>query len=90
MHIQGTVFDVGSSQLTLRGTVSIVSADNPASSLLGGFKQSGSAFRPCRHCMGTDTDIQTKVLINFVYGSLVFIWYILIVCRVILYIADSS
>ncbi len=45
-----------------RGTVSVISADNPASACLGGFKQSASAFRYCRHCMGTDQDIQSKVL----------------------------
>ena len=38
-----------------------MSADNPASAALGGFKESASAFRFCRHCLGTDTDIQTKV-----------------------------
>ena len=47
-----------------RGTVSIVCADNPASTLLGGFKQSASAFRCCRHCMGSESDIQTKVYHN--------------------------
>ena len=41
--------------------MSIVSADNPASSSLGGFKESASAFRYCRHCTGTEDDIQTKV-----------------------------
>ena len=41
--------------------MSIVSADNPASSSLGGFKESVSAFRYCRHCTGTEDDIQTKV-----------------------------
>ena len=44
-----------------RGTVTIVSADNPASASLGGFKQSPSAFRFCRHCMGSEDDIQSKV-----------------------------
>ena len=47
--------------MQFRGTVTIVSADNPASTLMGGFKQSASAFRPCRHCMGSEQDIQTKV-----------------------------
>lgn len=44
-----------------KGTVTIISADNPASACLGGFKQSATAFRYCRHCMGTQDDIQTKV-----------------------------
>lgn len=55
------MFNIGEHQLTLRGTISIVSADNPASALLGGLKQSGSSFQACRHCLVTDVDIQTKV-----------------------------
>lgn len=45
----------------LKGSVTVVSADNPASALLGGFKQSASAFRFCRHCMGSEKDVQSKV-----------------------------
>ena len=48
-----------------RGTITIVSADNPASTLLGGFKQSASAFRFCRFCNGTTADIQSKVCKNY-------------------------
>lgn len=44
-----------------QGTVTVVSGDNPASAVLGGFKQSPTAFRYCRHCLGTEDDIQTKV-----------------------------
>ena len=33
------------------GTVAIVSADNPASNCLGGFKESSVAYHPCRQCM---------------------------------------
>ena len=44
-----------------KGTVTIISADNPASACLGGFKQSATAFRYCRHCMGTHDEIQSKV-----------------------------
>jgi len=53
--------DVHGESLKFRGTVTIVSADNPASASLGGFKQSASAFRFCRHCTGTMEDIQSKV-----------------------------
>ena len=45
-----------------RGTVSIVSADNPASTSLGGFKETAAAFRFCRHCTGTEEDVQSMVL----------------------------
>lgn len=60
----GYPFEVNGEVRYFRGTVSIVSADNPASAALGGFKQSASAFRFCRHCMGTEQDIQTKVKPN--------------------------
>lgn len=52
--IDGNIYD-------FRGTVSVVSADNPASAALGGFKQSASAFRFCRHCFGCE-DVQSKVM----------------------------
>ncbi len=35
------------------GTLCAVSADNLASLAMGGFKESCSAFRLCRHCMAT-------------------------------------
>lgn len=38
-----------------------MSADNPASNLLGGFKETGSAFRPCRQCLTTHDELQTMV-----------------------------
>ena len=48
--IDGNIYD-------FRGTVSVVSADNPASAALGGFKQNASAFRFCLHCFGCE-DVQ--------------------------------
>lgn len=36
-------------------------ADNPASCLVGGFKELHSAFRKCRQCMATDAEVQTQV-----------------------------
>lgn len=56
-------FTVNGDVSHFRGTVTIVSADNPASTSLGGFKESASAFRYCRHCTGTEDDIQSKVCI---------------------------
>lgn len=44
-----------------KGTIIVLSADNPASQELGGFKQGHTAFCKCRHCLCTDTDIQSKV-----------------------------
>ena len=46
-------------ELTIFMALSQLCADNPASASLGGFKPSVSAFRFCRHCMGTEDDIQT-------------------------------
>ena len=40
------------------GTLCIVSADNPASCALGGFKESVSAKLPCRQCLGCKDEIK--------------------------------
>ena len=37
-----------------------VSADNPASCSLGGFKESTAAYRPCRQCLGSKGDIKSE------------------------------
>ena len=53
------------------GTIAVISADNPASSALGGFKESGAAYRYCRQCLGTYDETSTKVMLK---GSLIG-WY---------------
>ena len=45
---------------TMFGTAATISADNPASCALGGFKESTSAYRMCK-CMATHTDAAEKV-----------------------------
>jgi len=45
----------------LYGTLAIVSADNLGSLALGGFKESCSANKMCRHCMATKDEAQRKV-----------------------------
>ena len=40
------------------GTVGVVSADNLGSLALGGFKESCSANRMCRHCLATKATAQ--------------------------------
>ncbi len=65
----GYPFMVNGEVRHFRGSVSIVSADNPASAALGGFKQSASAFRFCRHCMGTEQDIQSQVCTSWLVAS---------------------
>lgn len=47
------MFQIGEFPTTLFGTLALGLADNPAVSLLGGFKEAFRAFRPCRHCMAT-------------------------------------
>ena len=46
---------------TIYGTLGLVSADNPASCALGGFKESTSAYRHCRQCMGTKVEMKKEV-----------------------------
>ena len=45
----------------LRGTLILGCGDNPAANLMSGFKNLTSAFRKCRSCMATASDIQAKV-----------------------------
>ena len=45
-------------------TLAVVSADNLGSLILGGFKESCSAIKMCRHCMATKENTQTKVCNN--------------------------
>lgn len=40
------------------GTITAISADNIGSLLLGGFKESCSALKLCRHCMATKEESQ--------------------------------
>ena len=43
------------------GSIALVSADNLGSLLLGGFKESCSAYRCCRQCMATQESARMKV-----------------------------
>lgn len=56
-------FDIEGERKQLRGTLTIVSADNPAAQLLGGYKQLHSANRKCRDCLAVSDDMQTKVVL---------------------------
>lgn len=46
---------------TYFGTVAVISADNPASNGLGGFKESTAALRYCRQCMADSLEAKTQV-----------------------------
>lgn len=43
----------------------MVSADNLGSLLLGGFKESCTSYRMCRHCMATKQDSETMVSLKY-------------------------
>lgn len=58
---RGHTFRVCGCSYQYYGTVTLVSADNPASSSLGGFKESCSAYKPCRQCTGNNEEIREKV-----------------------------
>ena len=66
----GVPFIVDGQQRHFHGIVTVVCADNPASACLGGFKESASAFRYCRHCTGTGQDIQSKVTVHYNFEKL--------------------
>ena len=46
---------------TFHGTIAYGSADNLGAQALGGFKESCSARKPCRYCLGTNEEIRSKV-----------------------------
>lgn len=56
--------------MALRGTVTLVSADNLAAQAIGGYKALHSAFRKCRYCMAVDADMQVKVCSECEYLAL--------------------
>ena len=57
----GVPFTIDNQTVHLRGSLTLVCADNIASNLIAGYKSLTSAFRKCRTCMATATDMQTKV-----------------------------
>ena len=57
----GVPFEINGETCYLRGALTSVVADNPASNLIGGFKNLSSAYRKCRHCLAIFEETQTKV-----------------------------
>ena len=49
------------------GSLTIVSADNPASCALGGFKETTAAHRMCRQCLSTHEEFSEKVKCLLLY-----------------------
>ena len=58
---RGYQFHIKGEPCTFYGTSAIVSANNPASCAIGGFKESVSALLPCRHCLGPNQIIRQEV-----------------------------
>ena len=60
----GCVFFVDEEFVRVRGTLTLVSADNPAANLIAGYKSLTSAFRKCRTCMAVTEDMRTQVCLG--------------------------
>ena len=58
----GVEFIVNGEKMKFRGCITVVSADNLSSQLIGGFKSLNAAFRKCRCCMATNATMQVKVI----------------------------
>ena len=59
--MQGVTFEVSGNKRTLFGTLVVVSADNLAAHLIGGYKSLQTAFIKCRYCMATSNTMINKV-----------------------------
>lgn len=62
MQESGYTFTIEDHPRIFQGTVALISADNPASNSLGGFKEGATAYRHCRQCMGTYDQTAKEVL----------------------------
>ena len=60
-------FIIDGVEQNIRGTPTSVCVDNPASNMLGRFKNLSLAFCKCRHCLATEEDIQKVVCMCAVY-----------------------
>ena len=68
---KGVEFVIEGTTKVMYGTVAIVSADNLGSLALGGFKESCSSLRMCRHCMATKEDSKNKVINAYHYHNII-------------------
>ena len=62
----GCPFHVNGCEQVYYGTMTVFSADNLASNAVGGFKESSSAYRPCRQCLCANDELQHQVVDNHV------------------------
>lgn len=56
----GYTFNVQGTPKNYFGTLCLASADNLGSCALGGFKEGSTAYRGCRHCMATPSELKTR------------------------------
>lgn len=68
MQPGGCKFTLHGKDVNIEGALLAFTGDTPALHSVGGFKESvGAAFRLCRECMATHSQIQTNVsMINYV------------------------
>ncbi|XP_043285551.1 uncharacterized protein [Venturia canescens] len=57
---EGISIEIGQEKFNYKGTLLFVAGDTPASALMGGFKESVAAFRPCRTCFTTRDEWKTS------------------------------
>lgn len=70
----GYDFEVNGKMEKFYGTLAVVSADNLGSLALGGFKESCTAYRCCRHFMATQET--ARILVKFSeYTCMYVIWF---------------
>ncbi|CAB4030340.1 Hypothetical predicted protein, partial [Paramuricea clavata] len=56
----GHPFTINGSEENITGSIAYTSADNLGAQLLGGFKESCSANKPCRYCLATAEEMKSK------------------------------
>ena len=61
LFIQESGISMNGISTPIFGTLALLSADNPASSSCGGFKESGSAYRYCRQCLANTDEAKSTV-----------------------------
>ena len=65
-------FDVHEGKETFFGTIAVISADDPASNSLGGFKESVAAYRFCQQCKANSEETKAMVRSLLSYLMLLF------------------
>ena len=66
----GHEFKLNGEAIIMFGTIAAISVDNLGSLALGGFKESCSVYRICRHCMGTREESKSNVSLVLKLSSL--------------------